>query len=343
VHVIFSPKHRQHAPPVEFVRSGLGPYSESPNRADSILAALESATDGFDISEPVEHASAVLEAVHDVDYLDFLERVHAVWRDTAPTADQGIIPLTFAARSLDTRPADLVSQAGYYCFDAQTPIVAGTYVAARAAADTALTGADRLLCGDPAAYALCRPPGHHAAGAMYGGYCYLNNAALAAAYLLERGKSPVAVLDIDYHHGNGTQEIFYHTDKVLTLSIHGDPNHAYPHYCGYASESGTGAGAGANINIPLPPRVDDEHYLRILADSLDRVRAFSPAALVLALGVDTCIDDPLGDFDLSLDAFSHIGKAVASLKLPTLAVQEGGYAIGAGAQAVLNVLNALRQ
>ena len=268
--VIFSPKHRQHAPPAEFVSSGLGPYSESPTRADSILAALES-SGRFDISEPMAHADAALEAVHDAAYLDFLQRVYAVWSTPTAPGGNGIIPLTFAVRGLDTCPADLVSRAGYYCFDAQTPIVRGTFAAARAAVDAALTGADRLLAGDAAAYALCRPPGHHAAAAMYGGYCYLNNAAVAAAYLLERGRSPVAVLDIDYHHGNGTQEIFYHTDQVLTLSIHADPNRAYPHYLGYAGETGTNSGKGANFNLPLPPHVVDEDYLPILADALAEI------------------------------------------------------------------------
>ncbi|MBQ41599.1 MAG: acetylpolyamine amidohydrolase [Gemmatimonadetes bacterium] len=339
--VIFSPKHRQHAPPAEFVSSGLGPYSESPTRADSILAALES-SGRFDVSQPTAHADAALEAVHDAAYLDFLQQVYAVWSTPTAPGGNGIIPLTFAVRGLDTCPADLVGRAGYYCFDAQTPIVRGTFAAARAAVDAALTGADRLLAGDAAAYALCRPPGHHAAAAMYGGYCYLNNAAVAAAYLLERGRSPVAVLDIDYHHGNGTQEIFYHTDQVLTLSIHADPNRAYPHYLGYAGETGKNSGKGANFNLPLPPHVGDEDYLSILADALVEIRAFSPAALVLSLGVDTCIDDPLGDFDLSLDAFSDIGRAVASLNLPTLAVQEGGYAIAEVGRAVLNVLTALQ-
>ena len=339
MHVIFSPQHRRHAPAVEFVSDGVYPYSESPARADAILDALERAGI-FHISESAPHPDTDLAAVHESAYLDFLQRICGEWIG-AGLPETGVIPHTFAVRSLGACPAELVKQPGYYCFDAQTPIVEGTFTAARAAADSALTGADRLLSGSSSTYALCRPPGHHASSAMYGGYCYLNNAAIAAAYLMGKGKSPLAVLDIDYHHGNGTQEIFYRSGEALTLSIHGDPNRAYPFYSGYAAETGAGPGAGNNVNLPLPPRVTDEQYLQTLSDALDRIRAFSPAALIVSLGVDTCVDDPLGDFDLTLDAYVDIGRALASLDLPVLLVQEGGYEIDGVGQAVRNLLTAL--
>ena len=200
------------------------------------------------------------------------------------------------------------------------------------------TGADLLLSGTKAAYALCRPPGHHAGRALYGGYCYLNNAALAAARLSQH--QPVAVLDIDYHHGNGTQDIFYDTDRILFISIHADPNHAYPFFCGYAEEEGVGAGLGLNRNLPLSARVDDSQYLQVLDHALETVQAFSPIYLVVSAGADIYRDDPLGNFDLSLEAFAHIGERIADLHLPTLVVQEGGYHIEHIGTAMLNLLRA---
>jgi acetoin utilization deacetylase AcuC-like enzyme len=227
------------------------------------------------------------------------------------------------------------------------PIVAGTYAAARAAANTALTGAALLLEGQRATYALCRPPGHHAGRDLYGGYCYLNNAAIAAQFLGVGGwESPptpnlqpptpnpqlthrVAILDVDYHHGNGTQQIFYERGDVLFASIHADPARQYPYFAGHADERGAGAGLGANLNIPLEADVDDGRYLEALDEALRAVRAFDPRFLVVSAGFDTFGGDPIADFALSSAVYPQIGRRIAALGLPTLIVQEGGYAVEA--------------
>jgi acetoin utilization deacetylase AcuC-like enzyme len=240
-----------------------------------------------------------------------------------------------------------VAAPGYYCFDMSAPIAAGTYAAARAAANTALTGAALLLEGHQTVYALCRPPGHHAGRDMYGGYCYLNNAAIATQYLGVGGwelgvgnphqpSTPysqpphrVAVLDIDYHHGNGTQQIFYERGDVLFVSIHADPARQYPYFAGYADERGAADGVDANLNIPLEADVDDERYLVTLDKALAAVRAFDPRFLVVSAGFDTFGGDPIADFALSSAVYPQIGQRITALGLPTLIVQEGGYAVDA--------------
>jgi acetoin utilization deacetylase AcuC-like enzyme len=258
-----------------------------------------------------------------------------------------------------------VAAPGYYCFDMSAPIVAGTYAAARAAADAALTGAALLLEGQRAAYALCRPPGHHAGRDMCGGYCYLNNAAIAAEHLATTDHRPptadkadtqhairntrhgsrvthhasrVAILDIDYHHGNGTQQIFYERGDVLFVSIHADPARQYPYFAGYADERGAGEGLGANLNISLRANVADERYLAALDEALAAVRAFDPRFLVVSAGFDTYGGDPIADFALSSAAYPRIGRRIAELGLPTLIVQEGGYAVDALGQNAVGFL-----
>ena len=332
--IVYSPTHLQHDPPYEFARDGMYPYSECPARIESIRQNLEQS--GYtDFISPNTYPPACLQTVHDTDYLHFLEHIYPAWR-TADRPASGVFPETFALRELNTRPDLLLKQPGYYCFDAQTPIVAGTYQAALAAAHCALSGADLLLAGAPAAYALCRPPGHHAGRALYGGYSYLNNAALAAAHLLDHGR--VAVLDIDYHHGNGTQDIFYPSDQVLFISLHADPNRAYPFFCGYPAEAGAGVGTGHTHNFPLEAGTNDTEYLEVLAQALDLIDQFAPTHLVLSVGLDIYRNDPLGDFDLSEDAFTHIAARIAALALPTLLIQEGGYNIDRAGSLVTNLL-----
>ncbi len=334
--IVYSSTHLQHSPPYEFARDGMYPYSERPSRIESIRQVLQE--NGYtNFIPPNQHPPASLQTVHNPDYLHFLEHIFPVWSAAGRPAT-GVIPETFALRSLSTRPDLLLKQPGYYCFDAQTPIVAGTYQAALDAAHCALSAADLLLDGYPAAYALCRPPGHHAGRALYGGYSYLNNAALAAAHLVPRGR--VAVLDIDYHHGNGTQDIFYDTDQVLFVSLHADPNRAYPFFCGYAAEEGTGAGSGYNHNVPLPAGTNDAEYIDVLSRALDRIAQFTPAHLVLSAGLDIFHDDPLGDFDLSEEAFARIAGHIAALALPTLLIQEGGYNIDRAGALVTHLLGA---
>ena len=285
MNVVYTDTHRLHAPEGEFTRAGFVPYSESPDRVELILQTLQH--QGFaDIVPPREYPSESILAVHDRDYVHYLARVYAAWVE-AGEPESGVVPVTFALRHQGQKPQNLVNQAGYYCFDT-TPLVQGTWTAALAASRCALTGADLLLEGAPAAYALCRPPGHHAGRALYGGYCYLNNAAIAATHLNQHGR--VAVLDLDYHHGNGTQDIFYNSDQVLFVSLHADPNRAYPFFWGYPDEQGAGAGQGYNRNFPLPAGVDDAPYLQVLDQALELIRAFAPGFLVVSAGLYPFID-----------------------------------------------------
>jgi acetoin utilization deacetylase AcuC-like enzyme len=318
--VVYSPLHQQHDPEREFSREGLVPYPECAARAENILAALRQAQ-WAEIISPGDCSLAPMGAVHDSGYLRFLEQVHPAWVK-AGEASPVIVAATFALRGQGTCPPEIHNQAGYYGFDT-TPIVQGTWPAAREAARCALRGAELILSGEVSAYALCRPPGHHAGRDHYGGYCYLNNAALAAAHLSAQGK--VAILDIDYHHGNGTQDIFYASDQVLFASLHADPARQYPLFWGYAHERGESAGEGCNHNFPLPPGVDDCAYLEVLDQALDLIASFSPRYLVVSAGLDIYGEDPLGDFAISPEGFSRIGERIASLHLPTLLVQEGGY------------------
>jgi acetoin utilization deacetylase AcuC-like enzyme len=238
---------------------------------------------------------------------------------------------------MSKKTEELANQKGYYCFDAQTPIVQRTYEAALSSAYCALTGAEILLKGETAVYALCRPPGHHAGRDLYGGYCYLNNAAIAATRLNKEAR--VAILDIDYHHGNGTQDIFYDSDQVLLVSIHANPNRAYPFFSGFDDEHGCGAGRNFNHNFPLGANVDENQYLKVLNQAIEIIQKFSPGFLVVSFGVDTFCDDSLGDFNLSLESFSHIGGQTAQMRLPTLLVQEGGYNIQQLGKCVVNMLS----
>jgi acetoin utilization deacetylase AcuC-like enzyme len=335
---IYSTEHTLHDPPFEFLDGALVPVFESPARATIIHAAIERAALG-PIIPPRSFDSKHIRAVHSDDYLDYLEHIYERWVDFGG-APASVMPGTLAVRWMNRRCDHPVAAPGYYCFDMSAPIAAGTYAAARAAANTALTGAALLLEGDKAVYALCRPPGHHAGRDMYGGYCYLNNAAIATQYLGDggwgmRAGSPhrpthrIAVLDIDYHHGNGTQQIFYERDDVLFVSIHADPARQYPYFAGYADERGAGGGVGANLNIPLEADVDDERYLVTLDEALVVVRAFDPRFLVVSAGFDTFGGDPIADFALSSAVYPQIGRRIAALGLPTLIVQEGGYAVDA--------------
>jgi len=292
-------------------------YVESPVRIDAILKELDM-TDLFQ-RVPVHHYSEEhIRAVHDHGYVDYLWKV-------CSKLDEGtaIYPYVFPVRNRTRPPKDLPIRAGYYCIDTFTPLTGNAYLAAKRAVDSAITAAKRILQGYRLAYALVRPPGHHAEPAAFGGFCYFNSAAVAAHLLSNYGK--VAMLDIDYHHGNGQQEIFYERPDVLTISIHGHPSIAYPYFSGFVSERGRGAGRGYNINFPLPENVDGELYRSVLKDALRRITRFHPKFLVVPLGLDTAKEDPTGSWSLVAEDFEDIGKMIGSLRLPTLVVQEGGY------------------
>jgi acetoin utilization deacetylase AcuC-like enzyme len=226
---------------------------------------------------------------------------------------------------VDREPRAISGRAGYWGMDTSTPIVAGTYLAARAAVDVALTTADLVLAGEVAAYGLCRPPGHHAARGMYAGFCYLNNAAVAAQAIVARTGERVAILDVDFHHGNGTQQIFWRRPDVLYVSIHADPDRQYPYFSGFADERGEGLGQGANLNLPLPAGTDDEAYLDTLDRALEAIAAVPGSVVVVSLGFDTYGHDPIGDFALTTSVYHEIGRRVASLGRRLVILQEGGY------------------
>ncbi len=275
-----------------------------------------------------------LTTVHDPKFVSYLK---AVCQRLGPKAI--VCPEVFPIRRPDRAPQALEDRAGYFCADTFTPLTQNAYPAARNAVDTALTAADLIRTGERYAYALCRPPGHHAERRIYGGFCYLNNSAIAAQYLSSDGK--VALLDIDYHHGNGAQDIFYNRGDVLTLSIHGHPRHAYPNFSGYLDERGEGPGLGFNRNWPLEPPIDDAHYLRILEEALVMIRRFRPRYLVISLGFDIMQGDPTGAFSISINGLRRIAEAIGKLRLQTLIVQDGGYAVRnlrVGSQAFFSAL-----
>ncbi len=348
---IFSPDHALHDAPHEFLDGKLIPPHEAPIRARMILEALERADFG-PIQPPRAFDLDPVRAVHDHDYLAYLAQAYERWVAAGGDA-AAVLPSTLAVRWMSRRSVGPLVAPGYYSFDLSAPIVAGTYRAARSAADAALTGAALLLEGQRLAYALCRPPGHHAGHDLYGGYCYLNNAAIAAEYLRTEGRGlrtessgpqswpRVAVLDIDFHHGNGTQQIFYERDDVLFVSIHADPAREYPYFAGYADERGAGAGMDFNLNFPLEAGVTNARYLAVLEQALTAIADFAPRFLVLSAGFDTFGGDPIGDFALTAAAYPLIGQRIAQLGLPTLVVQEGGYAVAALGENATGLLRGL--
>ncbi|HKL26576.1 MAG TPA: histone deacetylase family protein, partial [Desulfuromonadales bacterium] len=292
-------------------------YVEAPVRVRSILKELEK-TDLFHRIAPRRYAERYIAAVHDRDFINYLRRV---CRSLPP--GKSLYPYVFPIRNSARPPKELAVRAGYFCIDTFTPLNANAWQAARGAVDCALTAADQLLQGTRLAYALVRPPGHHAERRAFGGFCYFNNAAVAAQMLAENGR--VAILDIDYHHGNGQQVIFYDRSDVLTVSIHGHPRFAYPYFSGFDNEAGEGEGRGCNLNLPLPEQLTGSQYLEVLERALKKVRRYRPDYLVVCVGLDTAKGDPTGTWSLSADDLSQVGRALGGLQLPTLLVQEGGY------------------
>ena len=292
-------------------------YVEAPVRISAISAELKR-TDLFEEFAPRHFGQQHIKAVHDSGFVDFLRNACA----NVPTG-KSVYPYVFPIRNHTRPPKELPLRAGYYCIDTFTPLNANAYLAASRAVDCALTAAEYLLEAYSVAYALVRPPGHHAERRSFGGFCYFNSAAIAAHYLSHYGK--VVVLDIDYHHGNGTQDIFYHRNDVLTISLHGHPRYSYPYFSGYEDEKGIDAGSGFNLNIPLPENINGQRYRESLRIALSRIRRFNPGYVVLSLGLDTAKGDPTGSFTLSARDFELNGLLIGELKLPVLVVQEGGY------------------
>ena len=294
-------------------------YVESPVRINAILKKLEP-TELFERIQPKHFSESHILAVHERKFVEYLKKSCA-----GITGKKSIYPYVFPVRNAARPPRELPVRAGYYCIDTFTPLNENAYLAAKRAVDCALTCADDLLSGRRTAYALVRPPGHHAERRVFGGFCYFNSAAVAAHYLSRHGK--VAVLDIDYHHGNGTQDIFYERCDVFTASIHGHPAMAYPYFSGFSDEKGAGFGYGCNVNYPLREATGSSQYAAILEKALNRIRRFEPDFLVLCLGLDTAKGDPTGTLSLLPGDFENNGRMIAELGLPTLVVQEGGYKI----------------
>ncbi len=329
--VFYSESHRQHDPPFEVVDGGQRtPYLENPARMDSILSALQ-ATSWAQIVEPGEYPLDPILAVHSSDYMDFLASAWAQWLAAYPEnrqapADAVLLPATFALRRQPRKPTSLLGRAGYHMMDLSAVIVGGTYLAALASAYCALSAANSIrgpMAQGRCAFSLGRPPGHHAGRDYAAGYCFVNNAAVAAQALSLDG--PVSILDVDYHAGNGTQEIFYERNDILTISLHADPSGEYPYYAGYADEMGAGDGFGFHHNFPLPADTDDERYLATLEQALQLIRRFAPRHLVVSAGMDVYGGDSLGRFKVSTGGIAAVGQRIAALGLPTVVVMEGGY------------------
>ncbi len=319
--VVYSDGHRGHDPERFLLRGMFVPGEEKPERADRLLAALDAKR--HTIVTPEAHGNGPRLAVHSLDYLTFLEQASSEWQKL-PGASREVVGNVHPVRGTGTYPASLVGRAGWHLQDMACGIGPGTWAAAADATDVAVTGADLVLAGEPAVYALCRPPGHHAYRDLAGGHCFLNNTAIAAERLCAQ-KKRVAILDIDIHHGNGTQAIFYHRPDVLTVSVHADPHRFYPFFWGHAHERGEGDGEGFNINLLVPLGADDTTWTAAVASAVNSVGAFTPDVVVVALGLDASFDDPFGGAKVTRAGFRSAGVMIGRLRMPTLLVQEGGY------------------
>ncbi len=342
---IYSEKHRLRNAKTELFGGLLVPPYENPSRADIILERVNSENLG-EVSAPSEFGMEPVLALHDAGFVEFLR---VAWDEWSQTEYEGeIIPICWPARRMSKRIPDFINgKVGYYALSSETSINEGTWEAALASKDVALSGAELLLKGIETetsamkgVFSLCRPPGHHAAFDMFGGYCFLNNAAIAAQWFRDNGIERVAILDVDFHHGNGTQDIFYKREDVLYLSLHGDPRDAFPHFTGYPEETGQDAGTGTTYNCPLPPGTQFKTWCDKLKESLTKIDQFGAEVLVVSLGVDTFEKDPISFFKLKSDDFLSIGKLIADLNIPTLFVMEGGYDIKELGINVVNVLQA---
>ncbi|HEY1605261.1 MAG TPA: histone deacetylase family protein [Allosphingosinicella sp.] len=315
-------RQRLHAPAQELHNGGFVPYAEHIGRPNSILAALGPT------EAPRDQSEAPLLRVHSGDYLDFLKGAYAEWRAAERPGDAaGYVWPVVRRRPLKLDRID--ARLGLYSIDASTPIAEGTWDSAYWSCQTALGALAAVLAGERTAFGLCRPPGHHAGADYMGGYCYLNAAAVAAEAAIAAGRRRVAILDIDYHHGNGTQDIFYARGDVLFVSIHADPASDYPFYWGHEDEAGEGAGEGATLNLPLPRGADMAAYAPALDKALARIAGFAPDLLLCSFGADTFAGDPISFFRIETDDYAAIARRIAALGLPTLVLMEGGYAVEA--------------
>lgn len=318
----FDDRQRAHAPASELHNGAFVPYAEHGGRIASILAAIAP-------PEPArDHGLEPLARVHDAGYLAFLQTAHADWRAAGRPGDA--FGYAWPVRRRRPLMLDRIdARLGLYSYDSSSPIAEGTWDSAYWSVQSALTALDAVLGGDRAAFALCRPPGHHAGADYLGGYCHINSAAVVAEAARDAGCARVAILDVDYHHGNGTQDIFYDRGDVFFASLHADPRTDYPFYWGHAGERGEGPGEGATLNLPLPRGTALADYERALGTALEAVAGFGPDLLVVSFGADTYEGDPISEFKLRTPDYTVIARPIAALATPTIIVMEGGYAIDA--------------
>jgi acetoin utilization deacetylase AcuC-like enzyme len=332
--VVYTPAHLAHDPVTETVLGMAIPANEVAERGERIRTALE-ADGGFEFTSPTEHGDGPITDVHDPGLLRFLAEVWSEARnhgfasaslaaDTYPNVRM-FEGMSAEALARVREPKSPGGRAGFWGLDTAAPIVPGSYGAARWAVDVALTAMDLVLGGEQAAYGLCRPPGHHAARSMFGGYCFFNNAAIAAHAVSKATGEPVAIIDVDFHHGNGTQQIFWRRGDVLYASIHGHPERQYPYFLGYEDETGEGEGAGTNLNVPLRAGATDSEYLDAVDRCVEAIGRFGGSVVVVSLGFDTYGQDPIGDFALTTSVYHEVGRRVAALGRRLVILQEGGY------------------
>lgn len=339
----FNDSHQAHAPEFEFFRGKRAPCFETPARAEYVKASLTER--GHTLRKAQIDSRTVLSKVHTLPYLAFLENAWLDWCALdAGNGQRQPFPSVWPVRSLrsDIEPLDFIGRLGLYSMDNGSPLATGTWTAAKAGADAAASAAALVAAGhrgERTAFCCSRPPGHHAGADFMGGYCFLNNAAVAAQTLRDAGAARVAILDVDYHHGNGTQSIFYDSADVVFVSLHGDPLTEYPFYLGHADETGLGAGLGFNLNLPLPAGCTAERWFDVLGQACQRITSLRCDALVVSLGLDTFAEDPISKFALQVDDFTRLGERLGALGMPTVFVLEGGYAASALGTNAVNVID----
>jgi acetoin utilization deacetylase AcuC-like enzyme len=333
---IYSPDHYHHQGKYELINGEFLPPFENVQRLEIILEHVKTTNLG-EVIPPKDFGLEPIKRVHSERFVNFLQTAHHEWRKLR--GDTDALPLVWPNRGLRMiEPDSIDGKLGYFSYDAGTPITATSWKAITSSVNVALTGAEKIMQGEKTIFSLCRPPGHHADSEHYGGYCFFNNAAIAAQYMRDNGANKVAILDVDYHHGNGTQSIFYNRSDVLFVSLHGHPHQEYPHFLGYEDETGEDAGMGYNVNYPMRFGTDWKVFGEALESAIRNVRDYKADALVISLGVDTYEKDPISHFKLQHEDFTKIGQRIASLKLPTHFVMEGGYAVD---EIGINVVNTL--
>ena len=328
----FDPRQLRHAPARELHNGGFTDYAETPARAEAILAAIGGA------EAPEDRGEAPILAIHDADYIAFLKSAAARWAEAGRPGDVvGYVWPVVGRRPLRLDRIDALI--GQYSFDASTPITPHTWESAYWSVQSALAATQAVLDGERAGFALCRPPGHHAGADYYGGYCHLNAAAIAAQAARDAGKRRVAILDIDYHHGNGTQDIFWSRDDVFYASLHADPATDYPFYWGHADEVGEGAGTGTTLNLPLPQGTTLDAFRRAQSQALAAIGDYGAELLVVSFGADTYTGDPISAFKIETPDYALLAQDIAAAGLPTAIVMEGGYAVDALGENVASLLS----